>query len=128
MDYLRFLDGSFDLAITLPGSYDPFLVIVSYLIAAFAAYAALDFAGQISTKVTRIAKWSWLAGGAVTMGSGVWAMHFIGMLAFRLPIPVAYDPVITGISVVPAVLAGAVALHVVSRDAATVPAIVIGGV
>ena len=128
MDYLRFLDGSIDLATALPGSYDPFLVTISYLIAAFAAYAGLDFAGRISTKESRIGKWAWLAGGAVTMGSGVWAMHFIGMLAFILPIPVAYDPVVTGISVIPAILVGAVTLYVVSRDAATVPTIVIGGV
>ena len=128
MNYLRFLDGSLDPATALPGTYDPFLVVLSYLIAALAAYAALDFAGRISLSKSTIAKWSWLTGGAVAMGIGVWAMHFIGMLAFRLPIPIAYDPVVTALSIVPAVLAGAVTLHVVSRRVATVPAIATGGV
>ena len=57
----------------------------------------------------------WLAAGSLVMGYGVWAMHFIGMLAFRLPIPVAYDVPITALSVIPAIAASVVALHVVAR-------------
>ena len=51
------------------------------------------------------------------MGVGIWAMHFVGMLAYVLPIPVAYDIVPTALSVVPAIFAAAVALHVVARPA-----------
>ena len=59
---------------------------------------------------------AWLGVGSVAMGMGVWAMHFIAMLAFVLPIPVAYDLDITIASVVPAVLACALALHVMGSS------------
>jgi diguanylate cyclase len=73
------------------GSYSLPLVALSLLIATVASYAAVDVAARvISTR-----GWTsvyWLAAGAVAMGFGVWSMHFIGMLAFRLPIPMVYEP------------------------------------
>jgi len=53
------------------------------------------------------------------MGIGVWAMHFLGMLAFRLPVRVNYDVWITLVSVVPAVLASGIMLHVISHARAS---------
>jgi two-component system sensor histidine kinase/response regulator len=55
-------------------------------------------------------------------------MHFIGMLGFRLPCPITYDPWITGLSILPGVLASSLALHIVSRDRATGRTLVNGGV
>jgi len=49
------------------------------------------------------------------MGVGVWAMHFLGMLAFHLPIKVRYDVLLTLGSVVPAMLASGIMLHIISR-------------
>src|SRR5689334_21178785 len=72
------------------GSYDARLVALSILIAVCAAYAALDLAGRTTNARCR-ARLAWLAGGATAMGLGIWSMHFIGMLAFRLPILVLYD-------------------------------------
>src|SRR5262249_55238417 len=72
-------------------------------------------------------RFSWLAIGAIAMGSGIWAMHFIGMLAHILPIPVSYDEGITALSMVPAVLAAAIALHVVARPVVTTSRLLIGG-
>ena len=64
--------------------------MLSVLIAIFASYAALDLAGR--TRAARGAsRWIWLIGGATAMGLGIWAMHYIGMLAFHLPVPVLYD-------------------------------------
>ena len=57
----------------------------------------------------------WLCGGAMAMGLGIWSMHYIGMLAFRLPLPVQYDWPTVSLSLMAAVLASAVALFVVSR-------------
>src|SRR5207247_9440402 len=85
-----FLDESLDPRLALPETYDPTLVALSIIIASLAAYAVLGLAGRISAAETRLAKRSWLAAGAVTMGVGVWSMHFIGMLALRLPVALPY--------------------------------------
>ncbi len=102
-------------AVNLIGSYNYALVALSVLIAIFASYAALDLAGR----VTAAGGWIraiWLLGGAGAMGTGIWSMHYIGMLAFILPIPVAYHWPTVLLSLFAAMLASAVALGVVSRQ------------
>src|SRR3984893_19126431 len=96
------------------GSYDYRLVALSVFIAILASYAALDLAGRVTSAQGR-ARLHWLSGGAVAMGIGIWSMHYIGMLAFRLPVPVQYDWVTVFLSLLAAVFASAVALFVVSR-------------
>src|SRR5437588_9145725 len=95
-------------------SYDDRLVALSVLIAIFAAYAALDLAGRTTAARGRV-RLAWLIGGAAAMGSGIWSMHYIGMLAFSLPVPVSYDWPTVLLSLLAAVFASAVALFVVSR-------------
>ena len=97
-------------------SYDASLVLFSVLVAVLASYTALDLAGRISTAERGRYARMWLAGGAIAMGLGIWSMHFVGMLAFSLPIPLGYDLPITGFSLLIAVLASAFALHLVSQD------------
>src|SRR4029077_6874460 len=100
-------------AMNLTGSYNHALVALSVLIAMFASYAALDLAGR----VTAASGWTravWLLGGAGAMGSGLWAMHYIGMLAFILPIPVAYHWPTVLLSLLAAIVASVIALYVVS--------------
>ena len=99
---------------TLIGFYDFRLVTVSVLIAVLAAYSALDLAGRV-TSARGISRFAWLSGGALAMGLGIWSMHYMGMEAFRLPVPVEYDWPTVLLSMVAAVSASAVALHVVSR-------------
>jgi PAS domain S-box-containing protein len=101
--------------VNLIGSYNYALVALSVLIAIFASYAALDLAGR----VTAAGGWTraaWLLGGAGAMGTGIWSMHYIGMLAFILPIPVAYHWPTVLLSLLAAILASVVALGVVSRQ------------
>src|SRR6266849_8156551 len=98
----------------LVGSYDYLLVALSVIIAILASYAALDFARLVTSAQGR-ARFRWLIGGASAMGFGIWSMHYIGMLAFRLPIPVQYDWPTVLLSLLAAILASAVALFVVSR-------------
>jgi signal transduction histidine kinase/CheY-like chemotaxis protein len=74
----------------LQGHYEFHLVLVSILVAIFASYAALRLAERV-TSSHGPAVYAWTCGGALAMGTGIWAMHFVGMLAFRLPIPVGYD-------------------------------------
>ena len=102
-------------AVKLIGSYNYPLVALSVLIAMFASYAALDLAAR----VTAASGWTravWLLGGAAAMGTGVWSMHYIGMLAFILPIPVAYHWPTVLLSLFAAILASVIALYVVSRQ------------
>src|SRR3989454_537139 len=102
-------------AVNLIGSYNYALVALSVLIAMFASYAALDLA----SRVTAAGGWTravWLLGGAGAMGTGIWSMHYIGMLAFILPIPVAYHWPTVLLSLLAAILASVIALYVVSRQ------------
>jgi PAS domain S-box-containing protein len=102
-------------AVNLIGSYNYALVALSVLIAMFASYAALDLAGR----VTAAGGWTravWLLGGAGAMGTGIWSMHYIGMLAFILPIPMAYHWPTVLLSLFAAIVASVVALGVVSRQ------------
>jgi diguanylate cyclase (GGDEF)-like protein len=98
----------------LVGSYNLLLVLLSLLVAVLASYTALDMAGRVVTAQGRAAFW-WLIGGASAMGVGIWSMHFVGMLAFSLPIPLGYDVSITLASLAIAIAASAFALWLVSR-------------
>ena len=98
----------------LQGFYDYRLVSLSVAIAILAAYAALDLAGRITSSHGR-ARLIWMTGGALAMGMGVWSMHYVGMLAFQLPIPVRYDWPTVALSLSAAMAASLVALFMVSR-------------
>ena len=78
------------------GYYDPSIVALSVAVAIIASYTALDMAGRVSASDSTPKKsWIWLVAGAVSMGTGIWSMHFIGILSFHLPIQVAFDLPIT---------------------------------
>lgn len=99
----------------LESTYDYRLVALSVVIAILASYAALDLAGLVTAtrNKTRIA---WLFGGAIAMGTGVWAMHYTGMLAFHLQVPIYYHVPTVMLSLVAAICASFVALFTVSRE------------
>ena len=99
----------------LLGTYDYGEVARSVLIAIAASYAALDLAGRVTAARGRV-RLAWLSAGAVAMGIGIWAMHFKGMVAFHLPVPVEYHWPTVLASVLVAILASAVALYVTSRQ------------
>ncbi|WP_392889039.1 putative bifunctional diguanylate cyclase/phosphodiesterase [Pseudomonas migulae] len=98
----------------LIGSYSPTLVIISLFVAILASYTALDMTGRIATARGRAVHF-WTAGGAFAMGIGVWSMHFIGMLAFDLPIDLGYDVTLTALSLLTAILSCGFALWLVSQ-------------
>ena len=103
----------------MEGSYDLKLVALSLVVAALASYTALDLAGRVSASRGR-ASLIWLIAGAIAMGTGIWSMHFIGMLAFSLPpLKLAYDIPITLLSVIAAVAVSGLALHVIQRPRLT---------
>lgn len=94
-------------------TYDLPLVVVSFLVAFLAAYTALKMTERISFSPRHTAR-LWLFGGAIAMGIGIWAMHFVGMLAYRLPIPVGYDEPLTILSLLIAIGVSGFALWSVS--------------
>jgi PAS domain S-box-containing protein len=99
----------------LVGTYDLWLVTLSVIIAVLAAGAALDLAGRVTATRGRV-RAAWLSGGAIAMGLGIWSMHYTGMLAFVLPVPVAYHVPTVALSLLAAVLASGVALSLASHE------------
>ncbi|MEL7357114.1 MAG: MHYT domain-containing protein [Cyanobacteria bacterium J06560_6] len=99
----------------VPSSYNSTLVVLSVVIAIAASYTALDVAARVSVAKGR-AQVVWLCCGAAAMGIGIWAMHFVGMLAFQLPFEVEYDIQTVAVSMLPAILSSGLALFLVSRD------------
>ena len=95
----------------LAGNYNSAIVVCSLLVAILASYTALSMAERMYA--TKYAKW-WHIGGSIAMGVGIWSMHFIGMLAFSLPIELGYDLQLTGLSLVIAIVVSYFALWQVS--------------
>ena len=123
-----FIDSSMNLDQAIPSRYDPKLVVLSVIVPSLAGYAALNIVERIRVGNKMISERSWLLIGAITMGSGVWAMHFIAMLAFQLPVPVNYNFWVTLASVFPVILASAVTLYVISRATCDGKQLIVGGV
>jgi PAS domain S-box-containing protein len=113
--FLPFFD-TIDRGDPYQGSYHLGLVILSLAIASLSAFVALSVSGRIVAASTVRGRLAWALAGAVSMGGGIWAMHFIGMLAFALPCGVGYDPIETVLSMLPGILASGAALGVISRS------------
>jgi diguanylate cyclase len=97
------------------GTYNPWLVAFSVLVAVYVSYTALNLAARMARNADSDSANLWLAGGAVAMGCGIWSMHFIGMLAFSLPIALSYDVFLTAGSLVIAIGASFAALWLFFR-------------
>jgi two-component system sensor histidine kinase/response regulator len=96
------------------GTHEPALVAISVVIAILAAFIALSISARIVAATSRRSRWAWTCAGAISMGGGIWSMHFVGMLAFSLPCGVRYNPFGTLLSMVPGILASGVALNIIS--------------
>ncbi|WP_158583352.1 bifunctional diguanylate cyclase/phosphodiesterase [Salinisphaera sp. Q1T1-3] len=109
----------------MSGSYNVWLVGLSIGIALLASYTALDLIGRIRAAVGWYAR-GWVFAGALTMGSGIWSMHFVGMLALALPVDLDYQFELTAISWVLALTGSLVALSMASGDSLTRARLVVG--
>ena len=96
----------------LATSYDSFIVIVSVLVAMLASFTALDMAGRVVHSTGKVAL-VWLFGGGFSMGIGIWAMHFIGMLSMNMEMVMSYNAGLTAFSAAIAVCASIFALWLV---------------
>jgi diguanylate cyclase (GGDEF)-like protein/PAS domain S-box-containing protein len=108
----------------LPIIWDIPLVLLSVLLATLGSLAALSHAQRMRMSSGRMAR-IWMLVGAVTLGSAIWSMHFIGMLALHLPIPIGYDPPLTVVSALPAIAAASLAFFVLREPTITLRRIVL---
>ncbi len=109
------------------GHYDPLLVVFSVMAAMFAAFAALLVSERIAATAQVGQRHLWIAAGGMALGTGIWAMHFVGMLAFSLPCSTRYDPVTTLVSMLPGLLASTLAIALISRNALSRHQLAAGG-
>ncbi|HEY3784579.1 MAG TPA: EAL domain-containing protein [Steroidobacteraceae bacterium] len=109
----------------MTGTYNYSLVLLSILVAVVVSYTALRLAARVAHAHGSTAR-LWLAGGSVAMGTGIWSMHFIGMLAFSLPIPLSYDVTLTFASLAIAIASSAFALTLASRPRQTLGRLLTG--
>jgi len=93
----------------IEGHYNYALVILSFVIASLASYVALDMSAQLRTTTTRLFRICWIVGGAFVMGAGIWSMHFIGMLAYSMEMPMTYDFYLTVLSMLVAMVTAGIA-------------------
>ncbi|CAO3419305.1 hybrid sensor histidine kinase/response regulator [Azospirillum doebereinerae] len=98
----------------MPGHYDPLLVALSYAVAVFGGYVALDLAHH--ARAVRQGGMVWMAGAALALGAGIWSMHFIGMLAYRMETAVGYDAGLTVLSFALAVVMSGAGLFAMARN------------
>src|SRR6202048_2566212 len=109
------------------GKYDPYLVALSILVAALASYTALDLGGRVAA-ARGLARRVWLAAGAITMGGGIWSMHFVPMPAFIMPTPMSYDIRLTILSLVVAMFVTGGGFYVISRRSGSLLRLVLSGI
>ncbi|HVR53939.1 MAG TPA: PAS domain S-box protein, partial [Pseudorhodoferax sp.] len=112
----------------IAGSYDPWLVLLSILLAVAASWAAMQLAVGAGRATRPSLRWTALGAGALSLGAGIWSMHFIGMLAFQLCTRVDYDAGITALSMLPSLLASTSALRLLARPQISTRQLLLGGV
>lgn len=110
----------------MTASYNYVLVALSVFIGMSAAYAALDLAPRI-TAASGWTRSAWLAGGGIAIGIGIWSMHYTGMLAFSLPVPVEYDWPTVLLSLLAGIFAAGVSLFILSRKTTGITQIMSAG-
>lgn len=126
--YLKFLQETPESGMVLTGDYEPALVTLSILVAVLTSSVALEIAQKVKRTESKKIRMMLLTVGAFAMGGGVWAMHFIGMLAFQICGNSGYDVGLTLLSLLPSILASGIALHLLSREQLTLSNMLAGGV
>ncbi len=111
----------------LETNYNFFLVALSYVISVFGSFTALQLAIRIPS-ANGNALILWVIGAAAALGGGaIWAMHFIGMLAFDVPIEISYAPSLTLLSLILAIVVVGIGLSIVGRGSGTMLTLVAAG-
>ena len=114
-------------SVLFSGHYDFVLVGLSILVATLASYASLLVSQHLQKIKSATTRRLWLIGGGLCLGLGIWAMHFVGMLAFSLPCTSNYDSTVTFLSMLPSFIASTLAIRLISRKELSRKQLVTGG-
>lgn len=108
--YHSFSLSHYDANTEVLASYEITFVVISILIAVGASLVSFSLSARTAKADFKNERVFWSIASSCFLGFGIWAMHFVGMLAYRLPIEVTYDPTITVLSIVPAILGSTVVI------------------
>ncbi len=126
--WLQFISHPPETSLLMEGSFNFGWVAVSVFLAFAASYAALSASSRINQKQELLQRLIWIAISALTLGIGIWAMHFVGMLAFSIPCRINYDPMITLLSMLPGILVSAIALGITWKRSVTTASPLVGSI
>lgn len=113
----------------LVGTYDIWFVILSYVVSVFGSFTALELAGRVIEEAHKAKRLLWIVAAATALGGGgIWSMHFIAMLAFKLPIPVNYDVALTVASLIAAIVVTGIGLYIVTGRDLSIGRLCIAGI
>ena len=112
----------------LTGNYDYRIVVLSLVIAIFASFMAFNVASQAAHTRVGIRKYVLLSSGSIALGGAIWAVHFLGMLAFDLCTPIVYEPTITFLSVLSGVVSAWAVLFLMTKNTQSFLQIIMGGI
>ncbi|MDO9025909.1 MHYT domain-containing protein, partial [Zwartia sp.] len=127
-EYLIFFNGIPNPDDLYVGTYQHWLLVLALAVAIFSAYSALIIESYSESIPAGVARSILLTLGGIALGTGIWAMHFIGMVAFEFPGMVAYDPWLTALSILPAMLCSVFVLHFLARRRPEIFGLVIAGI
>ncbi len=102
--------------IALEKSYNPYLVVLSILIACISSFTAFATSEKINASSDRVQQIPWIIFGVCSIGIGIWAIHFISSLALQLPVSVSYNLNITLLSIIPAFVASSIVLRIINKS------------
>lgn len=111
----------------LPVTYAPLLVALSYLVSALGAFTALSAAAAAHRANRQVNRFNIFLAGLALGGVGIWSMHFVGMLGWKVQLGVGYRLLETVVSLVAAVLVSALALGYVAADPGQIKRVLVAG-
>lgn len=111
----------------LTQSYSSELVLLSIVIAIISSFTSFGIAERVRATTDKRHKAAWIIFGSFIMGTGVWAMHFIGMLALTIPIPVTYNLSTTILSMVPVIISCSLVFLIIKNKTITFKSMLLGG-
>lgn len=112
----------------LYGTYNPWLVVLSAMVAIGTSVLALQLTRLSQKQTSLVSQRFSIIASSVSLGAGIWAMHFIGMLAYEICTKVTYNPEVTMISMMPGILASYYALTQMTENRLDYGKLIKGGI
>ena len=128
MHHEWFITGDTPIWSAVTYEYDYWLVLLSIVIATLASYSGFDTLDRYGAAQRQVTRLAWLATGAVTLGGGVWSMHFVAMQAIEMDMGVRYNEVLTLLSATFAIVASGIAMRIVGVGEKTLVRVLVSGV